>query len=90
VLSREQHLSDIGAWLGFDSFLGDLSVLRIRQQESAIKPRGGLVTQRGRDGRRHHYSGGQSLFFGNSTSRWTWTDIRIPKASMAVMSTEPP
>jgi LPS sulfotransferase NodH len=33
----QQHLSDIGAWLGFDRFTGDLGGLRIQRQESAVK-----------------------------------------------------
>jgi LPS sulfotransferase NodH len=35
--SPQQHLSDIGAWLGFDQLIGDPKALRIRRQESAVK-----------------------------------------------------
>jgi LPS sulfotransferase NodH len=35
--SPQQHLSDIGVWLGFDDLIGDPAALRIRRQESAVK-----------------------------------------------------
>jgi LPS sulfotransferase NodH len=35
--SPEQHLSDIGAWLGFERFIGDPAAIGIRRQESAVK-----------------------------------------------------
>jgi LPS sulfotransferase NodH len=35
--SPEQHLSDIGRWLGFEQFAGDPAAIGIHQQESAIK-----------------------------------------------------
>ena len=37
VRSPQQHLSDIGAWLGFERFVGDPAAIGIRRQESAIK-----------------------------------------------------
>ena len=35
--SPQQHLSDIGAWLGFERFVGDPAAIGICRQESAIK-----------------------------------------------------
>jgi LPS sulfotransferase NodH len=37
VQSPRQHLSDIGAWLGFDRFVGDPAAIGIRRQDSAVK-----------------------------------------------------
>lgn len=37
--SPQEYLSDIGTWLGFESFVGDLSALRIHRQDSAVKHR---------------------------------------------------
>ncbi len=37
VQSPAQHLNDIGAWLGFERFIGDPAAVGIRRQESAIK-----------------------------------------------------
>jgi LPS sulfotransferase NodH len=35
--SPEQHLSDIGTWLGFERFIGDPAAIGIRRQERTIK-----------------------------------------------------
>ena len=37
IQSPQQHLTDIGAWLGFERFIGDPAAVGIRRQESAIK-----------------------------------------------------
>jgi LPS sulfotransferase NodH len=37
IQSPEQHLSDIGAWLGFERFIGDPAAIGIARQESALK-----------------------------------------------------
>jgi LPS sulfotransferase NodH len=35
--SPQQHLSDIGAWLGFERFIGDPAAMGIRRQDSDLK-----------------------------------------------------
>ncbi|WP_419757461.1 Stf0 family sulfotransferase [Acidisoma sp.] len=37
VRSPERHLAEIGAWLGFERFIGDAAAIGIRRQESALK-----------------------------------------------------
>ena len=37
IESPQRHLDEIGAWLGFDRFIGDPAGIGIRRQESALK-----------------------------------------------------
>lgn len=37
VRSPERHLAEIGAWMGFERFIGDAAAVGIRRQESALK-----------------------------------------------------